>query len=99
MCSSLSKCETLVAADVDLVFSGKGSISGRPKVLMDITNITQGNMSVVDSIVDESTKADNRAEVGEGALGLMENQVDQLYDSITPTEEEGKSLEKICEAV
>ena len=69
---------------------------------MDVTNVTQSDRSVVDTIFDESNHheaADNRAEVGEGASGSMEGLANQPNDSITPTEEGKPLLERVCEVV
>ena len=60
--------------NVYLVTSGEGSISGRPDVLLDITNITQSNTSANEYV--HSKAADNEADVGEGASGSAESPAD-----------------------
>lgn len=90
---------SMVSIIVDLVTSGKGLIPCR--VLMDFTNLTHSNTSVVNDIVDKFVHheaADNRANVGEAASGLMESQVNQLNDSIILTEEGMTLLEWVYEA-
>ena len=83
--------------NVYLVTSGEGSISGRPGVLMDTTNVTQNNTSAHEYVHNEAT--DNEADVGEGTSGSTESPADQSNEPIILTEEGRPLLYRVCEGV